>query len=83
MIEVKVLLPDEIFTTLNRSPHEMEGDLRLAGAIDWYRLGLVSQGRAAEISGLSRVAFIEALAARGVEPVQVDMESLEDEIRRV
>ncbi len=56
--------------------------MRLAAAIDWYRQGLVSQGRAAEIAGVSRADFIEALAARKIEVVQIDPDELEQELNR-
>ena len=32
-------------------------------AIDWYQRGLISQGRGAEIAGVPRADFIDALAA--------------------
>lgn len=77
MAIVQVEFDTDIFTTLRRSPEEIAEDIRLAAAIRWYALGLVSQGEGAEIAGLSRVEFIDALSASGVTPVQ---ESL-DEIR--
>lgn len=51
----------------------------LAAAIDWYRRGLVSQGRAAEIAGIPRADFIDALAERKVDVIQVDLEELRRE----
>jgi predicted HTH domain antitoxin len=51
MTSVTIQLPDEIPRSLHRSPIELEKDIRLAAAIDWYRQGLISQGRAAELAG--------------------------------
>jgi predicted HTH domain antitoxin len=48
----------------------------LAAAVKWYETGMVSQGRAAEISGVSRPEFIEALWRFGVTPFQADAEEL-------
>lgn len=42
---VQVRFDTDVLTMLRRSPEEMAKDLRLAGAIHWYALGLVSQGR--------------------------------------
>lgn len=67
---VQVRFDTDVLTMLRRSPEEMAEELRLAGAIRWYALGLVSQGKGAEIAGLSRAAFIDALSASGVSPVQ-------------
>jgi len=41
---------------------------------------MVSQARAAEISGVSRAEFIEALARFGVTPFQADAEELIAEV---
>ena len=47
--------------------------MRLAAAIEWYRQGVISQGRGAEIAGIPRADFIDALAERKVDVVQVDL----------
>ncbi|MCB1032427.1 MAG: UPF0175 family protein, partial [Acidobacteria bacterium] len=44
--------------------------LRLAAAVKWFEMGLLSQGRAAEVAGLSRAAFVDALGGFGVSPFQ-------------
>ncbi len=82
MTNIVVELPDGIFATLRRSPDEVKREIRIAAAIDWYARGAVSQGRAAEIAGLARADFIDALAARKVEVVQVDTEDLDRELAR-
>jgi predicted HTH domain antitoxin len=38
--------------------------------------GLVSQGRAAELAGISRADFIDALAVRRIDVVHVDDDDL-------
>ena len=45
-----------------------------------HERGMVSQARAAEISGVSRAEFIEALARFGVTPFQADAEELIAEV---
>lgn len=79
MTSVTIALPEEVLAALHRSPRELEGDVRLAVAVDWYRRRLVSQGRGAEIAGLSRADFIDALAERQVAVIQVDMTDLDRE----
>ena len=54
-------------------------DVFAAAAVLWYDRRLISQGRAAEIAGLSRAAFIDALSRYGVTPFQVDAEELIEE----
>ena len=81
-MHVTIELPDDVFATLRRSPAEVEREMRLAAAIDWYRRGLVSQGRAAELAGVSRTAFIDALAARKIDVIPVDVDELRAEVER-
>lgn len=50
--------------------------MRLAAAVKWYELVLITQGKAAELADLSRAAFINALADYGVSPLQVPLEEL-------
>lgn len=77
---VTIELPDELPRALRRSTTELKRDITLAAAIDWYRRGLISQGRAAELAGISRAAFLDALAARKIDVFQVDIDELKREI---
>ncbi|MDP9120380.1 MAG: UPF0175 family protein [Acidobacteriota bacterium] len=77
MAVITIELPEEIYATLHKSPRELERDVRLAAAIDWYRRGLISQGRGAEIAGVPRADFMAALAARKIDVAQVALDSLE------
>ena len=57
--------------------------MRLAAAVKWYELGKISQEKAAEIAGLSRAAFIDALSRFQVSPFQYSAEELSEEMDRV
>ena len=61
---------------------EGTGSERLSFAIDQYSRGLVSQGKAAEIAGMSRAEFLEELFRRKIPAVQVTLEELREELRR-
>jgi predicted HTH domain antitoxin len=80
MSTLTIELPEDLNVALQRSPRELAQDVRLAAAIDWYRRGLISQGRAAEVAGIPRADFIDALASRKIEVVQVDLEALDREL---
>lgn len=53
---------------------------RLAAAIELYALRRLSQGRAAEMAGVSRAEFIDALGRSDVSPFQETLEELADEL---
>lgn len=75
---ISVNLPDEL---LEGSTEEFMHELRLAGAVKLFELGKVSSGKAAELAGVPRVAFLEKLAEFGVSPFQITPEELQEEVR--
>lgn len=76
MTTFTIELPERVVSDLARSPSDVEKDVHLAVAVEWYRRGLISQGRAAELAGLSRAEFIDELAARKIDTISVDVEEL-------
>ena len=80
MASLTIEIPEQVLSSLHQSLDETEKDVRLAVAIEWYRRGAISQGRAAEIAGLARADFIDELAARRIDVIQVDLEELKREI---
>lgn len=79
---VQVEFDTDVFTTLRRTPEEVAQELRVAAAVRWYALGLISQGKGAEIAGLSRADFIDALSASGVSPIQETIEEIREALAR-
>ena len=74
--------PAEVFSALRRSPQEFAQEMRVAAAIEWYAEGIVSQGKAAGIAGISRSEFLDELARRRVSASQATLDEIRDEIRR-
>jgi len=69
-VALKLELPEGVFSALHKNPAEFGREMRLAAAVKWYELAVVSQEKAAEIAGLSRVDFIDALGRFRVSPFQ-------------
>ena len=75
-------LPDDAFSALRSSREEFGRELRLAAAVKWYEMEHISQGKAAEIAGLSRSAFTKALSRYGASPIQVSPSALGEKVER-
>lgn len=82
MTTINVELPDETFAAARRAPTEVASEMRVALAIRWYSQSLVSQGMAAQIAGLSRAAFIDALAEARVPVSQESLDDIDETLRR-
>jgi predicted HTH domain antitoxin len=55
---ITVQLSDALFEDLAASPEGIDREFRLAAVIHLYSRGLISQGKGAEIAGMSRWDFI-------------------------
>jgi len=82
MTTITIELPDDVFSALRRAPDEFARDVLQAAAIQWYSQGLISQGKAAEIAGLSRTDFLYGLAHAKVDAFQISAEELREEVQR-
>lgn len=80
MQTVSLEIPTATLAALGGSPDEFVSEMRVAAAVKWYELGRISQGKAAEIAGLSRSAFLDALSKFKVSPIQITAEELRREI---
>jgi predicted HTH domain antitoxin len=82
MPNVQVEFDSDVFATLRRTPEEVAREVRVAAAVMWYAQGRVSQGRAAELAGLSRASFLDALSESGVAACQETLEDIDEVLTR-
>ena len=73
-------LPETSFSALRLSPSEYVDEMRRASAVKWYEMRRISQGKAAELCGVSRVQFVRILADYRVSVLQDDSASLSSEV---
>lgn len=76
MVDIAFQIHEGVLASVRYDPITFTRELRIAAAVKWYELGRVSQARGAEIAGLSRVEFFDALSRYGVSPFQESMEDL-------
>jgi predicted HTH domain antitoxin len=81
MTELIVQLPESAFAALRKDPAEFAVEMRIAASVKWYEMGIISQEKAAEIAGLSRIQFINALHRLHVSPLQYSQEDLAGELQ--
>jgi predicted HTH domain antitoxin len=81
-VRVTIELPDDAFSILRSSPETFAKELCLAAAVKWYEIGRISQSKAAELAGVSRREFLDALSRFEVSPFQVTPTELADELAR-
>jgi len=80
MKTLTIEVPDDAFSALHRSPQELSREMRLAAAMLWYTHGRISHEKAARFAGVSRIAFIDALAAAKLPAFHVDVDELMEEV---
>ena len=82
MPNVSLELTPEMLSALRLDPEGFVREMRLAAAIHWYQSGRVSQDTAAALAGITRLEFLDLLAARGLDVFAVDMDDLRRELAR-
>jgi predicted HTH domain antitoxin len=82
MVQMTIEIPEEALAALRKALQDFAREMRLAAAVKWYELKLLSQERAARVAGLSRAEFLDALGRFGVSPFQDGLDDLLEEAGR-
>jgi len=80
LVQLSFTINRDVFSALHQDPEQFVPELRLAAAVKWYELGLVSQSKAAEIAGLARSEFLGELARFKVSPFQYSSDEIIREV---
>ena len=80
MNTVSINIPEAAFPFLGENQDDLGRELLTAAVVKWFELGTISQGKAAEILGLSRAEFLDVLATYRVSAWQYMKEDLDEEL---
>ena len=81
MPTIQIELPDEMLLSLKETPEGLSKMIRMAAAAKLYELGKLSSGRAADLAGLPRVSFLQALGQYGVSIFTLTKEEFAQDLR--
>jgi predicted HTH domain antitoxin len=73
--------PDDLELAVQTTPDELNAQIRLMAALKMFELGKLSSGKAAELAGMSRVAFLEQCGRYRVSVFNYPPEELEAELQ--
>ena len=74
---------EDLMLASGRSVEEMEREIRVLLAIKLFELKRVSLGRAAEVAGMGKIAFLDELGRIGVPVIDFGDDQVEHEFRDV
>jgi predicted HTH domain antitoxin len=73
-------ISQDILASLKVGAAELERNMRLLAAIDYFQEKRLSLGKAAQLAGMNRLAFMDALAEKGVVMFDYDESMLASEL---
>lgn len=80
MTQIVLDLDPGAFSVLRMGPKELSEELKTAAVVQWYAEQRISQSKACEILGVSRLRFLDELFRRKVPAIQVTADELAGEI---
>ena len=79
---IMVEIPDDLEVILKIDKKDIPKAVKLYLAIELYREGKISLGKASEIAGISKEEMMEVLSRKGI-PISYDIDDLKEDIKRL
>lgn len=73
----------DLLSALNMEPEELSRDIRLIAAMQYVQDKQLSLGKAAQLAGMNRLAFMDVLAERGIVVFDYDESMVVNELEGV
>jgi predicted HTH domain antitoxin len=80
MSTVSMSLPDSVVAAFTEPDKEVGRSILAAAVVKWYELGKISQGKGAELLGVSRSEFLDLLSSYRVSVWQYTQSDLDKEM---
>jgi len=80
---VTVEVPEDAVRRFGGDEKRFGREMYEAAVVQWFDEGRISQGRAAELLGLSRPELFEVLRRHEVSPIQITPEEFAEELKCV
>ena len=78
---VQVSFPSDVLEALTTTYQDSAGLIREAAALELYREGRLSSGKAAEILNMERFEFIRYAGTKGIPYIRISTEDLSEEVK--
>ena len=75
MATIEIQVPEEVLISLKETPASISQELTRLAVVKLFEMGKLSSGRAAQLAGMSRVAFLMILGRYHVSPFQSILET--------
>jgi predicted HTH domain antitoxin len=72
---------DDLLLRFGKSPDDLELEFRLLLAVKLFEIGRVTLGQAAEVAGMPKLRFMDALGELKVPVINLDPDQVADELR--
>jgi predicted HTH domain antitoxin len=83
MASIDLKLPSDLVLAAKLDESNLSQDAAMIIALQLFREGTVSIGRAAELCSTPLAAFMEYAASHGVSPLNYDLDALEEDRRTI
>ena len=75
--KITIEIPEKVLLADKTDEQTLARELPVLAAVKLYELGRLSSGRAAEMAGMGRIAFLNALERYHVFPLEAELQDLE------
>jgi len=80
---ISIDLPNDILLALNETETELKQRVKMALAVQLYKLQKLTIGKAAQLAGLSRLRFENLLSDNAIAISSLTMEDVMDDVRKL